>query len=301
VTFLQALAYFVREAGVSLVRSWRVSLLATFTIAVSLFVGGSFLVVGAGLESLVERWRSETKVILYLRPALPGAELQRLRRAAAAPWVRTAGLVTPQAASERFRDTFPSLADLLEGWGEEPLPASLELAFDPAAAADPAFDRWIERLRADPAVAMLDDDRDWLAQLALLVRVVRGAGFGLGAVLLAAAMFTIASVVRLTAHLYREEIAIMRLVGATEFFIRGPFYVEGLLQGALGGTLAAVALAAAHRVFLARAGLHPELAAAARFLGPLEVLLLVGLGAAAGLAGAIASLRREPLDVVPSD
>lgn len=278
------------------------SLLATLTIAVSLFVGGSFLVVGAGLEQLVEHWRSETKVILYLQPRVAAPEVERLRRVVTAvAWVREVELVPPELASRRFVETFPSLADLLEGWGEEPLPASLEISFDPETGRGAGFDRWVAALRADRAVVMVDDDRDWLTQLALLVRIARAVGYGLGAVLLGAAMFTIASVVKLTAHLYRDEIATMRLVGATEFFIRGPFYVEGMLQGALGGVVAAAALALAHRLLLSRAGIHPEIVAALRFLGPAEVSLLVGLGALAGLAGAVASLRREPLAVSPGE
>ncbi len=72
--------------------------------------------------------------------------------------------------------------------------------------------------------------------------VLRGLGIVVGAALLGAAVFTIASVIRLATYLYRDEIAVMRLVGATEFFIRGPFYFEGLLQGFAGGLIALMAL-----------------------------------------------------------
>ena len=89
---------------------------------------------------------------------------------------------------------------------------------------------WLAELRRHPAVDMVDDDRDWLRQLELLVAVFRGVGLTLGALLLAAATLTIASVIRLTAYLYRDEIAVLRLIGATEFYIRGPFYAEGLVQ-----------------------------------------------------------------------
>ena len=82
---------------------------------------------------------------------------------------------------------------------------------------------------------MVDDDRDWVAQLEGVLQVIGAVGLGVVAVLMVAAIFTIASVIRLTAYLYRDEIGVMRLVGATELFIRGPFYVEGLLQGLLGG------------------------------------------------------------------
>ena len=91
-------------------------------------------------------------------------------------------------------------------------------------------------------MTLVDDDREWLSQLATAVAVVRAVGLALVASLLGAAIFTIASVIRLTAYLHNEETGMMRLVGATEFFIRGPFYVEGLLQGLIGGLVASAAL-----------------------------------------------------------
>jgi cell division transport system permease protein len=149
---------------------------------------------------------------------------------------------------------------------------------------------------------MVDDDRDWVAQLSAVVAVVRGLGLALGGVLLGAAVFTIGSVIRLTAYLYEEEMTVMRLVGATEFFIRGPFYVEGLLQGLLGGALAAGGLTAA--AWAARERLGESLLGrlvAAEPPAPDQLLLLVGLGAAAGLLGAVLSLRREALGEPPLD
>ena len=105
---------------------------------------------------------------------------------------------------------------------------------------------------------------------------------------------TIASVIRLTAYLYRDEIAVLRLIGATEFYIRGPFYAEGLVQGAAGGTVAMAGLYVAYRL------IRPQSDAAllgtvlvGDFLPPAQLIFLLALGAAAGLLGAILSVRRE--------
>jgi cell division transport system permease protein len=295
----QALLYFFREAWVSLARSWKVSLLAVVTIAVSLTIGGAFLLIGRNLSALVERWRDEARVVVYLRPdADAAARADLLAEIAAAPWVTAREERTAAEAAARFRQVFPGLADLLEGGRDEPLPPSIEIVVDPGVqgAAGSAFATWLAALRAHPAVELVDDDREWLRQLETLTVLVRGAGLTLGAILLAAAVFTIASVIRLTAYLYRDEIAVMRLVGATEFFIRGPFYTEGLIQGLVGGVLAVGGLygayaAAARRVSgtLVGAVLTP------RFLEWQPLALLVLLGAAAGLAGAVVSLRREKL------
>ncbi|HSL84223.1 MAG TPA: permease-like cell division protein FtsX [Thermoanaerobaculia bacterium] len=301
-TVVKALAYFVREAGSSLVRSWRVSLLAVLTIAVSLLVGGVFLVAGGNLARVVERARDESRVVVYMEPGTPAARARELAGALGAdPRVADARAVTADEARERFVEIFPSLADLVEE-GDGALPPSVELEVRPGAAAGAGRDPWLEELRATPGVTMVDDDRDWVAQLSAVVAVVRGLGLALGGVLLGAAVFTIGSVIRLTAYLYEEEMTIMRLVGATEFFIRGPFYAEGLLQGLLGGLLAAGGLSAA--AWGARERLGDSLLGrlvAAEPPAPGQLLLLVGLGAAAGLLGATLSLRRESLGEQPLD
>ncbi|MEM6456680.1 MAG: permease-like cell division protein FtsX [Acidobacteriota bacterium] len=318
-TFIQALRYFVREAALSLARSWKVSALAILTIAVSLGLTGAFLLINHNLHQRVAQWQRESKVVLYLDGALAEADRQALiERVAAAPWVDDVALVDAATSRARFVENFPSLADLLEGWGEEPLPASLEVQIDAAATADRASGSgdltiWLAGLRDDPAVIMVDDDRDWLAQLETVIWVLRGAGLLLGGVLLITAVFTIASVIRLTAYLYRDEIAVMRMVGATEFFIRGPFYLEGLLQGLLGGLAACGALAMLHTMMIAPPAGGAGFAAggdwiltalAQEFLPTGQVLGLIALGGLAGLVGAVVSLRRESLgrtqEIAPS-
>lgn len=296
-SLFQALVYFFQEACVSLVRSWKVSLLAILTITVSLFLGGFFLLITGNLDQVISAWSAESKIVAYLQPEADGGELAHLEeRLEQAPWTLGVERVSAEEARRRFRQAFPSLGDLLEGWGEDPLPASLEVRLDLDRIAHDEFTAWLDEVRSDPAVSMIDDDRDWLAQLAAAVLVIRGLGVVLGTILLCTAIFTISSVIRLTAYLYREEIAVMRLVGATEFFIRGPFYVEGLLQGTAGGLLAVGALFGAFRFVLEKSG-SSVLASAltSDFLDPAELATIVAVGGLAGLAGAVASLRKESL------
>ncbi len=292
---LQALAFFFREAALSLRRSWKVSLLAVFTIAVSLFIGGLFLLLTGNLARIVADWRSEAKVVVYLGADAAPETVEELAAAMRArPWVREVARVSPEEAVERFAAAFPQLSELLGGWERGPLPASLEVGIDPAGAESPERRAWLETLRAHPAVAMVDDDRLWLRQVETLIALLRGSGLVLGGVLLAAAIFTIASVVRLTAYLYRDEIAVLRLVGATEFVVRGPFFVEGLIQGLGGGLLAVAGLFAAYELVISQT--LPSILGwvlLSRFLPPAELAALVALGGLAGLFGASISMRRE--------
>jgi cell division transport system permease protein len=296
VRILQALRHFGREAVVGLARSWRVSLLAVLTIAVSLFLAGAFLLASRNLARSIASWREAARLVVYLDARADDAQREEVgRRLRESGWVAEIEYVSPSAGAERFRKTFPSLSELVDDQRYAALPAAFEARLGEIRADDRnRFEAWLAELAETPAVETVDDDRDWIEDVETLLAIVRAVGALLSAVLLGAAVFTIAAVVRLTSFLYRDEIAIMRLVGATEFFIRGPFYLEGLLQGLLGAVAAILALAAAHLAIAPQLERSLVLAIAAReFLRPQEILLLVGFGAAAGLAGAVVSLGRE--------
>ncbi len=299
----QALVYFLREAAISLVRSWRVSLLAVLTIGVSLFVSGMLLLVSGNLSGILADWQARARIIVYLESDASEDQITTLRKTMAeAPGVVGVEYVDAKAAGENFRRSFPSLSDLVEGWKSEPLPPSLEVSLDPEMIDFAWVQGWTEEIRRRPFVEMVDDDQDWIKQVATAVALAQGIGIALGLVLLAAAMFTIASVIRLTAYLYHEEIAVMRIVGATEFFIRGPFYFEGFLQGLLGGLLATGSLFGVHYALKARysasvwGGVFLEQAPSLGAQG-----FLIALGAVAGLLGAVFSLRREDLAAPTED
>lgn len=297
-TLLRACRFFVSEACVGLLRSWRVSLLASLAIAISLFMVGLVLLVGHNLDRMMAQWRSDTRIVVYLDHDPDPAAVERVRaKIDSAAWVTAVEPVSSAEARERFAGMFPSLAAVLDGWDEDPLPMSVEIAYRENAVATPAFQEWLRQLRADPLVAMLDDDRDWLRQLEKVVSILRGTGLFMGAAMLTAAILTIGSVIRLTVHLHREEIATLRLVGATEFYIRGPFYFEGLLQGTAGGLLAVALLWLLHRT-LDPSGLVELLGVVLleEFLPFRDLILLVGVGGLAGWIGAMLSLRREVFD-----
>lgn len=295
---LRIIRYFFSEALVSLRRSWKVSLLAVLAIAVSAFVGGGFLLVSSNLGRVVAEWRREARILVYFRDGVSADQRLAVQAAVtSANWVIEVEEVSATEAEARFLEIFPSLGALLDTREGQGLPASLEVSFDPDGLDQAAFEEWLQDLRRAPGVALVDDDRDWLRQLQAAVTLLRGLGLAVGGVLLGAAILTIASVIRLTVYLHREEIAVMRLVGATELFIRGPFYCEGLIQGLLGGLLAVLAL------YLGFLVVDPQSSTLLlgtvlvdRFLSSGSLLALLGLSSVAGGVGAVLSLRREILD-----
>jgi cell division transport system permease protein len=184
----------------------------------------------------------------------------------------------------------------VETLGENPLPASYELRLRSGATVADSVDRLANRLRGTAGVADVRYDRQWLSRLLSIVTIVRRVGFGLGALLTLAAALTVANVVRLALYARRDELEIMQLVGAPTAYIRGPFVMEGVLQGGFGALIALVALTLAF--FVVRGRYLTPLASAVslssvRFL-PAEVcvLLVVG-GMAVGCVGGIVAAWRS--------
>jgi cell division transport system permease protein len=165
-----------------------------------------------------------------------------------------------------------------------------------APASEAGIDALGAKLRDTPGVADVRYDRQWLVRLMSAIAVIRGIGLVIGAVLTIAAALTVASVVRLALHARREEIEIMQLVGAPSAYIRGPFVMEGVIQGGMGAVAALAALAGAF--FLLRGYYLVPLATAAnvtsiRFLpAELAVLLVVGGMAVGCLGGLVAAWGR---------
>ncbi len=299
--FWQATLYFLREAAIGMLRDWRTSLVAILTIALGLFVSGLFYSVTKSLGAGLEKLSGDPVVVIYLEPGEDlGSEAAREvhARVSEAAWVRDVSETTAEAAVLRFSQAYPGLSDVAEEVGSSPFPASLEATLEPAAIDEAAFAEWSTALLAMPVVSMVDDDRQWLGQMARLLSIVRAVGVALSVALLLAAVLTTAGVIRLAAFRYLDEIAVMRMVGATEFYIRGPFYFEAALQGALGGLFALLGLRGVQAGLAAQAGASPWLPflqfEPLAWSGQLAVVLL---GALAGAFGAVLSLRRENLRI----
>jgi cell division transport system permease protein len=291
--FLRAISYFVTEAATSLWRSRLVNAVSVGTIAVSLFVLGAFLTVASGLGELVTRWTEKVQVIVYLDDGVEDrvrASLEnRLRED---PAVGTVEYVSREQALGRFREMFRDLSSLPEDLGENPFPPSLEVTLGADRQSPAEVQRMAKALEGAPGVREIQYDLLWIERLATGVRLVRGLGAFLGGILVLAGVFTISNVIRLTIYAREDELDIMRLVGATRAYVKGPFVTEGVLQGGLGG-LVATGLLWAALGWLSRGLAASDLLSRAAFRVPPGLgLLLVAGGMTVGLAGSLISLAR---------
>jgi cell division transport system permease protein len=287
---VRALRYFFSEATASLWRGWQMAALSTLTIAAGLFVLGFFLMVNANLQRLVGRWTDAAELAVYLRdeatPDQTAAISDVLARSGLAQSVKQ--FSKDDARSEFARD-FPELAAGATALDRNPFPASFEIRLnDQARDATGAIDNLVATLNGRPGVADVRYDRRWLSRLNATIRVVRGLGLIIILLLAFACALTVANVVRLAAMARRDEIEIMQLVGAPFGYIRGPFVVEGFLQGGIGAVLAVVMLLGAFAAIRARYGAFVSeavgLAGVSFVPSELLVLLIFG-GMALGCLG----------------
>ncbi len=291
---LRALVYFFEEALTSLWRSRLINAVSVGTMAVSLFVLGAFLTVASNLNEVVARWTRKVQVTFYLddkvEDRILGMLVDRLKDHAA---VDTVELVSREQALERFRALFHDLRSLPEDLGDNPFPAAIEVTLKGDHQSPAEVQQLVRDFEHAPGVEEAQYDLLWIERLSTAVRLVRGLGAFLGGILVLAGVFTISNVIRLTVYARQDELDIMRLVGATRGYVTGPFVVEGMIQGALGGAISVAMLWVAFRV-LARDAVAASdlLGRAAVFLPPAVCVVIVLGGMAVGVVGSLISLGR---------
>ena len=297
---MRALRYAFDEAIQSLWRGRQSGLLSTATIALALFVLGAFLIVTGNLERLGAEWSTAAEMSVYLKDDVTAADRGAIE-AALAPgdMIAAREFVSKSDAMVRFKQTFTDLASTIDTIGGNPLPASYEVRLRTGSAGSGAnaLDALSAQIRPMNGVADVRYDRQWLTRLLSAVGVVRTVGLLLASVLTIAAALTVANVVRLALYARRDELEIMELVGAPKAYIRGPFVMEGVLQGGFGATAALAVLAITF--FALRARYLAPIASAVNlstihFLAPeLCVAVVVG-GMVVGCVGGLVAASNGP-------
>ena len=293
---MRVVQYCFDEAVVSLWRGRRSGVMSVLTSAAAMFVLGALLMITGNVEQLIGRWEAAAELVAYVADDATDERQAAIRElldgsSVAESYTR----VSKAEALQRFRQDFADLAAVIGGLDENPLPASYEVLLRADPDAGEAVEALAERLRGTPGVTDVRYDREWISRIAMAVSLLRGLGVLVVVALVVAAALTIANVVRLAGHARRGELEIMRLVGAPPSYVRGPFVVEGMLQGGMG---AAIALAVLWGAFLLGEYYYGPLiatllnASRVSFL-PLELtaLLVIG-GLVVGSVGGIVGARR---------
>jgi cell division transport system permease protein len=277
-----------------MVREWRLHALSIFSLAVAFVCLGAALLVVTNLRAVEQRWAHAGRASVYLKEGATQDEVDALRAALArVPGVTGVRYVSSGDARVEFGQREVERNAALAALPAEAFPASIELDVAPDMPQGELADI-VAKMKVLPAVDDVETYQSWTERLAQLVRGGVAASALLAIVVLAAVLAVVGSTMRLALQRRRTEVEVLKLVGATDGFVKKPFVVEGSVQGAMGAA-GAIALLAVLFV-LVRGRLDGELAALVgvepTFLPWPVALGMVALGALLGATAALASLRK---------
>jgi cell division transport system permease protein len=285
------LFFSVKRAWQGFWRNALMSLAATATMVLMLLLLAGFWIIQTGLLAGLEFTEQKVEVVAYIQPNATEAQVAVLQdKLEAMPEVESVTYITRDIALERFRESMEAQGreDLTQYLDSNPLFASLEVKL-----VDPSAVRVVgDAMRDDPAVRNVINIEDLVERVLTVTNVLRTAGTVLLLVVGIIALFIIVNTIRLAVVARAEEIEIMRLVGASDAFIRWPFVFEGAFVGFLGAALTLLVL------YAAAEPLNDFMVEFFRVL-PLEVgsltrdlvTLVMGTGVGLGILGSWLSVR----------
>jgi cell division transport system permease protein len=288
---LKTLVYYIKEAFLSIFRNGWMSMASIGVVAVTLFILGSFMLLNINVEHLTNEIKNQVEIIAYVDEELDTEEVDELRISVIQlTLVEEVRFVSKDDALERLKE---NLGDMVAGYGEgrrNPLRDSFEIrTFIPEDIPEVAA-----MLRSMPGIARVDYGTDIVEKLFLFTGVLKWVGLVFMGGLALTAAFLIANTIKLTVNARSNEIMIMKYVGATEWFIRWPFVIEGILLGCIGALIPRLVLSYLYELTVSWAQLNLiflPLVRPEHVLGEMGTLLF-SIGIVIGCLGSLMSMRR---------
>jgi cell division transport system permease protein len=280
-----------REALLSFRRAPLLSALSITTIAFSLFTLGLFGLVAINLRAALRGLEERVEIVAFVLRGTPAETITLATEDIAAfPEVQDVQYVTEAQALGRARRELVEFRDAYRDLQVNPLPASIEVRLKEGNRNAATVERVAQRLRGFGFINDVRYGREWVQKLDHLRNVTGIVGLVIGLAFAAVAVVIIGVTIRLTLLQRAREISIMRLVGATNWFIRGPFLLEGALKGLLGGLLSLVLCYGGYLLFRDRTG---GAFAGLIFFQTFQMVGIVVFGVMLGLGGSLVSVGRH--------
>lgn len=289
---IRTVEYFIKEAVSSLRHNGLMSIASVSTVALSLLILGIFLVMVLNLNNMANVLESQVQISVYLQDSLNERDVREVgTRISKLPGVTQVTFVGKDEALQRFKQRLGEQQGLLSALGEtNPLPNGFEVKVDNPERVKPVAQA-INQLKG---VENARFGQEVVEQLFNLTKMVRIAGLILIIFLALAATFIISNTIRITVFARRKEIAIMKYVGATDWFIRWPFLIEGMILGFTGALIAVLLLSRTYGALTAQiyeTMAFMPLIPKYPFITNLSIVLLI-IGTSIGAIGSTISLRR---------
>ncbi|HHZ83952.1 MAG TPA: FtsX-like permease family protein [Nitrospirales bacterium] len=289
---MQYLIYCFRETGANFLDYRGLSAVALVTSALSMLCVGLFFVIYVNIHEVVQALENEITMNIYLDEGLAENQILILERVILLnPEVGNLEFVSHRDAIEAYLERYQEEEALVASLGEQALPASFMVSLAPTHRTVAGVTSLAKKIEGIKGVSEIQYGQEWIQAFGWGTRLLMLIGSIVGATLALASIAIVANTIRLTLFNRKHDIDILRLLGATEAFIRGPFLVEGVAVGALGAGVSLILLKIIFESFIYRVGDGLMQGHAVAFLSPAALGALVGCGACLGFVGAILSLR----------
>ena len=288
--------FFLSRAITNIRQNVFVNVVTIGTITLALLIVSLFLLVFVNLENATDSLSERVQITVYFDNELTSQDQAMYReKIMVLPGVSRVSYVTRDEALKRFKNRLRGQETLLEGVGAEVLPTSFEIALKRSHRETAAVENFVSALKRIPGITEVQYGEEWVRRFNSFLNFLRLLGALLGGFLVIAATFIVSNTIKLTIYSRRDELDIMSLVGATRFFIKAPFLLEGLIQGLVGSTLSVLLLFGLYEGFLHNAGSFLTFNPASSGLSFLSLEYIAGLllaGAVLGFVGSLTSLKR---------
>ncbi len=288
--------FFLTRAFINIRQHAFVNVVTMGTIALAMFIASLFLLVFVNLESAMDNWSERVQITVYFdRELAPPEQSQLQQRITAIAGVSRATYVSRAEALVRFKSRLKGQGTLLEGVRADVLPTSFEINLKQQYRETGSVEAVVTRLKAIPGITEVQFGEEWVKRFNLFLDFMRFLGSLLGAFLIIAVIFIVSNTIKLTIYSRRDELDVMALVGATRFFIKAPFLLEGIIQGVVGTGSALLLLFGLYEGFMYNAGDYipfNPLSSGLMFIPYEYCAALLGAGALLGFIGSLTSLKR---------
>lgn len=270
------------------------NLVTIITISLSILIASAFILFFVNTSDVINSWKKGLRIMAYLEPGITNAELENIKgRIRSLGDVDSIKFISRQDALDRLKTQMKHQSSLFANLTRNPLPDSFEIRMTAAIESWQKIDSLAHRIESLPRVAEVEYGQRWVGRFTHIISLFRLAGYAMGALFFMATIFIVANTIRLVIYSRRGEVEIMRLVGATDNFIKVPFYFEGLIQGALGAVIGLAMLYVAFVIVSSNIerGFFPGLFRF-HFLSPTIVLAIFLVSMLVGWLGCFISLKQ---------
>jgi len=219
------------------------NIITVLTISLSILIVCTFILFFINTSEIMNFWKKGLRVMAYLKPDVPDSERSNLEhQIQAMSGVESLRFISKEDALNQLKVQMQRQSSLFDNLDKNPLPDGFEIRISAAKQSWEKVEFLAAQIESLDAVEEVEYGQKWLGHFAQLFDLFTLTGYAMCIILVMAAVFIMANTIRLVIYSRRDEIEIMRLVGAAERFIKIPFYIQGLLQGALGASIGLIIL-----------------------------------------------------------